>query len=347
MIRVAILGAGGLGKGMAKLIPHRPDFTLVAMADSQGYCYDPDGLYVDTILPLETVADHPVCGTRSSQSILELLSRCGHDIDGIFLALPNLPVAFFAETITAILDETPFNGVMVDALKRTKAVEYLVPLNEKLRKKGSLYVTGAGATPGFLTTVATIAAHSFVEVLSVDIYFGVGISSWESYQSTVREDLLHLEGFDAERVARMSDAEIKAELDKRNGLIELKNMEHADDIIMELAGVCPRARVSVGGLVDTRNAEKPVSTTVTVTGRTMSGAIGSHRFMVSDETTMVDNVCGPALGFLLRAYELNRAGTSGLITSADIMPRFASRVPQPLEAPEPSSSAELNVKAPA
>ena len=103
-------------------------------------------------------------------------------------------------------------------------------------------------------------------------------------------------------------------------------MEHADDVILELAVVCPRDRVRVGGLVDTRNAKKPVSTTVTVTGRTASGAVGSHQFIVSDEATMVDNVCGPALGFMLRGMELYNRGFQGLMTSADLMPRFATRV---------------------
>jgi hypothetical protein len=79
-------------------------------------------------------------------------------------------------------------------------------------------------------------------------------------------------------------------------------------------------------LVDTRNAKKPVSTTVTVTGRTASGAVGSHQFVVSDEATMVDNVCGPALGFMLRGMEMHARGFHGLITSADIMPRFSTRV---------------------
>jgi hypothetical protein len=124
----------------------------------------------------------------------------------------------------------------------------------------------------------------------------------------------------------MTDAEIEAELDARNGLIELVNMEHADDIILELAGICTRDRVSVGGVVDTRNAKKPVSTTVTVTGQTVAGKIGSHRFTVSDETTMVDNVCGPALGFLLRGFSMRSEGRYGLLTSADLMPRLANQV---------------------
>lgn len=319
-VRVAVFGFGGLGKGMARLIPHRPDFKLVAVADSQGYAFNANGLELDEHFSLSQPLQ------SDSDSIISLLKAHADQIDAVFMALPNLPVEFFAETVKRIADETGFEGVFVDALKRTEAVERLFALNEQLQERKILYITGAGATPGFLTTVAAVAAHSFVEVLDVNIHFGVGIANWEAYKATVREDFIHLEGFDAKRVACMSDDEISEELAVRNGLLKLVDMEHADDIILELAGVCPRDRVRVGGLVDTRNAKKPVSTTVTVTGRTVSGAVGSHQFVVSDEATMVDNVCGPALGFMLRGTELHERGFHGLITSADIMPRFSSQV---------------------
>ncbi|WP_303672997.1 hypothetical protein [Vampirovibrio chlorellavorus] len=329
-VRVAVFGFGGLGKGMARLIPHRPDFKLVAVADSQGFAFNANGLSLNESYELSQPLH------SDSDSIISLLKAHADEIDAVFMALPNLPVEFFADTVKRIVEETGFKGVFVDALKRTEAVERLFALHNELSEQGILYVTGAGATPGFLTTVAAVAAHSFVEVLDVNIHFGVGIANWEAYKATVREDFIHLEGFDAKRVACMSDEEIAEELSVRNGLLKLVDMEHADDVILELAGVCPRDRVRVGGLVDTRNAKKPVNTTVTVTGRTMSGAVGSHQFVVSDEATMVDNVCGPALGFMLRAIEMHQRGFYGLITSADIMPRFASRVPgeqaQPLQA---------------
>lgn len=325
--RIGILGAGGLGKGMARVLSFRKkDFTLVAMADSQGYCYSQPGLDIETLTKLASVVDYPdALAVPSHQAIRDLLEAHGEEIDALFLALPNLPVGFFAETVETI-SQTPFQGVIVDALKRTKAVELLRPMDAKLRGRRILHITGAGATPGFLTTIAAVAAQSFVEVDSVDIHFGVGIENWEAYRATIREDFLHLPGFDAERVAAMTDEDIQAELEKRNGLIELVEMEHADDIILELAGVCARDRVTVGGLVDTRNAKKPVSTTVTVTGRTAFGKTGSHTFTVSDETTMVDNVCGPALGFLARGLDLHKRGTYGLLTSADLMPKFVSAV---------------------
>ncbi len=319
-VRVAVFGFGGLGKGMARLIPQRPDFKLVGVADSQGFAFNASGLGLDDLQNLS----QPM--TNDSDSIISLLKAHGDDIDAVFMALPNLPVEFFADTVQRIADETDFEGVFVDALKRTEAVERLFALHRDLQSRKILYITGAGATPGFLTTIAAVAAHSFAEVLEVNIHFGVGIANWEAYKATVREDFIHLEGFDAKRVACMSDEEIAEELEVRGGLLKLVDMEHADDVILELAGVCPRDRVRVGGLVDTRNANKPVSTTVTVTGRTASGAVGSHQFVVSDEATMVDNVCGPALGFMLRATELYERGFYGLMTSADLMPRFARKV---------------------
>jgi hypothetical protein len=277
-------------------------------------------------MPLKTTAEYPG-GVATTNAIIDLLKTHGHEIDALFWALPNLPVEFFADTLSQIMTETSFEGVCVDALKRTEAVERVMSLNNNAKQRHILYITGAGATPGFLTTMAAVAAQSFTEVTAVDIHFGVGIACWESYKSTIREDIIHMDGFNADTVAKMSDEEIETVLRERNGLIQLTNMEHADDVILELAGVCPRENVTVGGLVDTTQAKKPCSTTVTVTGRTVSGAMGSHQIVLSDETTMVDNVCGPALGFLLRGQSLYNQGLRGIISSADIMPRYATRVP--------------------
>ncbi|MEB3245851.1 MAG: hypothetical protein VKJ06_07700 [Vampirovibrionales bacterium] len=321
-IKLGILGAGGLGKSMARMALARGGYHLVAMADSHGFCADLTGLDAEQIQTLKTVADYPQVGQRVSQDpVLAMLKAVGSDLDALFIALPNLPVTFYAETVTRIAQETPFSGIMVDALKRTKAVQELLPLDGLLRSRRILYITGAGATPGFLTTMAAVAAQSFVRVKAVDIRFGVGVSNWESYRATIREDFLHLPGFDAARVAAMSDADIEAELEARNGLIELENMEHADDIILAMAGVCPPEAITVGGVVDTRNARKPVSTQVTVTGETLAGITCSHVFTVADDATMADNVCGPAVGFMNRAVDLHARGFYGLSTSAELMPK--------------------------
>jgi hypothetical protein len=322
MIRVAILGAGGLGRGMARMLAARPGFQWVGVADSSGFAYQPDGIDLAHVEGMTPVCQWPDIGQMSVDSIMRLMTDHGHAIDAVFMALPNLPVDFYAQTLERIATETPFRGVMVDALKRTEAVELLQPLDKVLRQQGILYITGAGATPGFLTTVAAVAAQSFVDVLAVDIHFGVGVANWEAYRATIREDFLHMPGFNAERVAAMTDEDIERELDQRNGLLELVDMEHADDVILELAGICPRDRITVGGVVDCRNAKKPVSTTVSVKGRTVAGDVTTHQFVVGDATTMVDNVCGPACGFMARAVELYNVGVAGLKTSAEVMPRY-------------------------
>jgi hypothetical protein len=238
-----------------------------------------------------------------------------------------LPVDFYANTLQRIMDETRFEGVIVDALKRTRAVELIQPLSAALRRRNILYITGAGATPGFLTTIAAVAAQSFVRVEQVDIRFGVGIANWESYKATVREDFLQLPEFTPEQVNAMSDADIERELDKRNGLLHLEDMEHSDALLLEWAGLCKREQVRVGGVVDTRNPAKPVTTTVTVTGLTVSGQRAQHRFEVSNLTTMVDNVCGPACGFMLRGAQMHVQGLAGMLSSVDVMPAYAPVLP--------------------
>ncbi len=327
-MQLAILGAGGLGKGMVQRANQTQDFKTVALVDREAYLFDAEGIESESVANLKQLREHPDA-VPSLQTILDLFLTHGDEIDVVFVALPNLPVDFIPRTIESIVTQTGFRGIFVDALKRTSAVERMLQLNEMLQEKGVLYITGAGATPGFLSTIAAVAAQSFVEVSHIDIRFGVGIANWETYRATIREDFLHLEGFDAQRVAQMSDADIEAELEKRNGLLELNNMEHADDIILELAGICRRDQVTVGGLVDTRNARKPISTTVSISGKTTLGHHATHVMTLDDATTMVDNVCGPALGFLRQGHHLYSRQFYGIITSADIMPRGPVPLRQP------------------
>ncbi|WP_239651494.1 hypothetical protein [Neosynechococcus sphagnicola] len=215
-----------------------------------------------------------------------------------------------------------WRGVLVDAIKRTSAVEQLLSLQSDLQAAGITYLTGCGATPGLLTAAAALAAQSYAEIHRVKITFGVGIANWEAYQATIREDIAHLPGYTVEQASQMSDAEVTALLDQTNGLLTLEGMEHADDILLELAGVCPRDRVSVGGVVDTRNPQKPLSTNVQVTGRTFEGRISTHTFTLGDETSMAANVCGPAFGYLKTGVQLHERGLYGLFTSAEVMPQF-------------------------
>ncbi|WP_164928537.1 (S)-8-amino-7-oxononanoate synthase BioU [Gloeobacter violaceus] len=323
-IRVGLLGYGGLGQAAARMLAVKKQMILVAAADSKGYAYHPEGL--DAARLSLAVSRHgsvgydPAVGVPADAPIQALLEQ-QVPADGYFLALPNLPNTFMASVARTFIT-SGWRGVLVDAIKRTSAVEQLLTLAPDLQRAGITYVTGCGATPGLLTAAAALAAQSFSEVLSVQITFGVGIANWEAYRSTVREDIAHLEGYSVERARAMSDAQVSELLDRTGGLLTLEKMEHADDILLELAGICGRERVSVGGVVDTRNPQKPLSTNVRVTGRTFEGKTSTHTFTLGDETSMAANVCGPALGYLKAGIEMHRRGHHGIWSSAELMPRF-------------------------
>ena len=323
-IRVGVLGAGGLGRSAVRMLASKSEMRLVAIADSRGTAFDPDGLDADAVLAASegdgTVAATPHVGRFSNDSIGDVI-RQGDAIDGIFLALPNLPNEFIPNVVERFA-KSGYRGVMVDALKRTRAVELMMKLDDLLKHAEITYVVGAGATPGLLTAAANLAAQSYAEIESVEIYFGVGIANWDAYRATIREDIAHLPGFDVEKAHRMTDEEIEAELDRRNGILELVDMEHADDIILELAGVVDRDRVTVGGIVDTRNPKKPVSTHVKITGITFEGKRSSHTFTLGDETSMAANVCGPVFGYMKAAVWLRSLGAYGIFSSANVMPQF-------------------------
>lgn len=323
-IRVGVMGFGGLGQAAARVLAPKREMLLVAAVDRDGFAYSPEGLDPDRAIA--TYRDrgsvgHLPGGSLSPTSILEAIEAAKDNVDGFFLALPNLPNTFMAEVVEQII-ASGWRGVLVDALKRTSAMEQILALGDRLANAGITYLTGCGATPGLLTAAATIAAQSYAEVHSVKITFGVGIANWEAYRATIREDIAHMPGYDTERARLMTDAEVEALLDTTNGILSLENMEHADDLMLELAGICSRDRVTVGGVVDTRNAKKPLSTNVQVTGRTFEGKISTHTFTLGDETSMAANVCGPAFGYLKAGVSLQRRGQFGLFTAAEIMPQF-------------------------
>jgi hypothetical protein len=323
MIKVGILGFGGLGQAAAQLLNAKQDMRLVAVADKQGYAYNPAGLTVADCCAVYqqqgSVGYLEAGGVLSQTSIAELIEAA--DVDGYFLALPNLPNTFMASVAEQFL-AAGWRGVLVDALKRTSAMEQLIAMGDRFQQAGITYLTGCGATPGLLTAAAVVAAQSYAEVHQVKITYGVGIANWEAYRATIREDIAHMPGFTVEKAQAMSDAEVEALLDRMHGILSLENMEHADDIMLELAGVCDRDRVIVGGIVDTRNAKKPLSTNVQITGRTFEGKISTHTFTLGDETSMAANVCGPAFGYLKAGVDLNQRGMTGLLTAADVMPKF-------------------------
>lgn len=323
-ICVGVLGFGGLGQAAARVLAPKSEMVWVAAADQKGYAYDPEGLDPDSCIATYQSQGslgylEPI-GTLSSSSIQDLIERAA-SVDGYFLALPNLPNTFMASVAQQFI-KSGWRGVLVDALKRTSAVEQLLELREALQAAGITYMTGCGATPGLLTAAAALAAQSYAEVHSVKITFGVGIANWEAYRATIREDIAHLPGYSVEHARAMSDAQVEALLNETNGILALENMEHADDIMLELAGICGRDRVTVGGIVDTRNPQKPLSTNVKVTGRTFEGKISTHTFTLGDETSMAANVCGPAFGYLKAGVTLHQRGIYGLLTAAEVMPQF-------------------------
>lgn len=313
---IAVLGAGGLGMAAARILARKKEMRLAAIADRTGYIIDFNGIDPG---PLETKKPGDI-GIRTDDAITRIVENC-QVFDGIFIALPNLTNSFIPDVVSRFA-EKGYNGVMVDAMKRSQAVEMIFGMDEMIQDAGITYITGAGATPGLLTCAAAIAANSFMEVTNVDINFGVGVSNWESYRATIREDIAHLEGFNLEKAANMTCAQIKNELDMRKGILNLHNMEHADDVLLERTGIISREKVKVGGVVDTRNPRKPVSTTMTLTGRTFDGAVSSHRFILGDETTMAANVVGPVLGWMKAGLEFHERGIFGVFGSAELMPRF-------------------------
>lgn len=314
--KIAVLGAGGLGMAAARMLAQKKEMKLAAIADKTGFLINPEG-----INPLLLEGKKPGdMGIRTNDAIGEMIKN-SHLFDGIFIALPNLSNEFIPNVVSRFA-EHGYRGVMVDALKRSKAVEMMLKLDEKLRRAGITYITGAGATPGLLTCAAALAANSFMEVNEVSINFGVGISNWESYRATIREDIAHLDGFNLEKASEMTCSEIKGELDKRNGILKLTNMEHADDVLLEKAGIVSREKVKVGGMVDTRNPRKPVSTTMTLTGKAFDGAVSSHKFVLGDKTTMAANVVGPALGWMKAGFEFHARGIYGVFGSCELMPKF-------------------------
>ena len=236
------------------------------------------------------------------------------------ITLPNLPNEFIPSVAKRFL-ENGYEVAFSDPLKRTQAMRIIFRMNNFFKKRKSTYITGTGATPGILTAVAVLAAQSFVKVYNVDIFWGVGIANWDEYKGTIREDIAHLPGYSIEKAKNMRDEEITALLDKTDGILEFRNMEHADDILLQKVGVVDRLnQVSVGGIMDTRHAKKPVTTTMTLTGRTFDGKISSHKFILGDETTMAANVLGPALGYLKRAIWLRQNKIYGVFGSTEFMP---------------------------
>ncbi|TSD09677.1 transcriptional regulator [Haloglomus irregulare] len=344
----AVLGTGGIGRRALEVSEDKDDLTPVAACDRHGVAVDHGGLDVDELLAATegniasdggaTVDDGgassgvkqageergvaaSVQAEPTETPIDDVIAESGA-IDAVLIALPNLEHDFIprvAERFAA----ADYEGVLVDVLKRSRVIGMLDDREETLQGSGITFVCGAGATPGFLTGAAALAAQSFVEVHEVDIWWGVGLKSgYEDNRGTVREDIAHLDGYDIETARGMTDAEIEDLVDEHDGVLEFHDMEHADDVLLERAGVCDAEDVTVGGVLDLRNDQKPTTTTVTVTGETFDGEVATNTFELGDETSMEANVNGPALGYLKAAVRHNRAGDYGVFGPAELMPGF-------------------------
>lgn len=337
-INVAVLGAGGLGKAAARLIGMKRELCLTAVCDSRGIVASAEGLDGRTLAGLSgDLVDgyrraHEGGGPASAggvatavearhceDPISEILSG-SQPVEAVLIALPNLPNEFIPSIIDRFV-RAERSLVFVDVLKRTRAVEQMFALDGLVRRSRSVVLTGCGATPGLLAAAAVLAAQSFIEVEKVDIRWGVGIANWEAYQATIREDIAHLPGYTVERAKAMTDEDVDALLARTHGLLELRRMEHADDLLLQRVGVVDRLdQVEVGGVMDTRHAKKPVSTTMTLTGITFEGKRSQHTFTLGDETTMAANVIGPALGYLKRGLWLKAHGLFGVFGCTEFLP---------------------------
>jgi hypothetical protein len=320
--RIAVLGAGGLGRAAIQILDKKSDMRIVVICDKQGLAVREEGITASDMasLPLkESVKLIPGIGRASDDALGEIL-RMRDMYDGIYIGLPNLPNEFIPSVVSRYLD-AGYNGVIVDPLKRTRAMEILFELDEMVRANGVTYITGAGATPGLLSTAAVLGSVSFTEIESVDIHWGVGIANWADYKGTIREDIAHLPEYTVEAAQALTDDEVDKLLNERNGKLGFTDMEHADDLMLVRAGVVDDvSQVTVGGIMDTRSAKKPVSTTMTITGTTFEGKRSAHRFILGDETSMAANVVGTGIGYLKRAFWLHDRGIYGIFTSADFLP---------------------------
>ena len=339
-IKVAVLGAGGLGKAAARIIGMKRELALAAICDSQGLVASEEGLSGELLAGLsgdlvesyrraaEGLSEASGGGVAVAAAVEamhcadplgEMIARADA-YDAVLVALPNLPNDFIPNVI-ARFARAGCSLVFTDVLKRTRAVEQMFALEALVQDARSVVLTGCGATPGILAAAAVLAAQSFIEVEKVDIWWGVGIANWETYRATIREDIAHLPGYSVERARAMSDAEVEALLARTHGLLTLSRMEHADDLLLQRVGVVDRLdQVEVGGVMDTRHPKKPVSTTMTLTGITVEGTRSSHRFVLGDETTMAANVIGPALGYLKRGLWLKAHGLSGVFGCTEFLP---------------------------
>lgn len=157
---VGVLGFGGLGQAAARVLAQKQEMNLVAAADKNGYAYYADGLdarkCIDAYQSQGSVGYLEPVGVITNQSIQDLIKSSVH-IDGYFLALPNLPNNFIPSVARQFI-QSGWRGVLVDAIKRTSAVEQLLAMKDELQAAGITYMTGCGATPGAINSSSSFGS---------------------------------------------------------------------------------------------------------------------------------------------------------------------------------------------
>jgi hypothetical protein len=343
----AVLGTGGIGRRTLEVSQDKDNLTPVAACDRHGVAIEHDGLDVDELLAATqgniasdggtAAASGADGGVKQSgrnkgvvasvqatptETPIDDIIEASDAIDAVLIALPNFEYDFIPRVADRFA-EADYEGILVDVLKRSRVIDMLDDRTDTFEDAGITFVCGAGATPGFLTGAAALAAQSFGEVEEVEIWGGVGLKSgYKDNRGTVREDIAHLDSYTIEDAREMSDEDIEAVINEHDGVIEFENMEHADDVLLERAGICDAEDVTVGGILDLTSDEKPTTTTVSVTGKTFDGETGTNTFQLDDNTSMEANVNGPALGYLKAGIRRNRAGEYGVFGPADLMPGY-------------------------
>lgn len=327
MIRAAVIGTGGVGRAVAKIMSLKSDFMVTGLVDKHGLALAEEGLDIEEILGLlgdgRTLGEVPQVGQQTDDGILHLIEHTS-SLDAVVMTIPSIPHDLVASQVQRLI-RLGFKGAIIDILDQSRAIDFVLSLNTELSNSGVTYITGAGATPGFLTGIAALAAHSFIDVHEIRIHFGVGISNYlDSDEASLREILAGWRGKGVEWAQSLSRDEIEKILESEKGILEVSNLKHGDDVLLARSGVTTVDRVSVGGCIDTMHNVKPVSTTVKVTGRTFDNIEASHMFTLGDETSMLANTAGPAVGYLARAVELNKRGITGIFVATDVMPKFVN-----------------------
>src|SRR3989338_8814852 len=134
-IRIAVLGAGGLGKACAKVVGMKKELSLVAICDSSSYSYSAKGLDSEVIYNLESKKS---VGKKCNDSIGEII-KLKNKIDAVFVALPNLPNEFIPQVIKRF-SKAQASLVFTDALKRTSAAKLMFSMGNELKQTKSVYI---------------------------------------------------------------------------------------------------------------------------------------------------------------------------------------------------------------